>query len=170
MDQTASLRLSSDHTAAAHITVPKASDESDPERKIDLASALQYGLAEGFPPLLSWVRQFTCNHLHPNVPYRGGVDVVLTVGSTDGWAKALELFVNPWSPEKNDIRDRPGLLCETFVFGSAINQAVPKGVQVVSVEADSGGMCATGPGGLEDVLRNRDENNGRRPHIMYTVT
>ncbi|KAJ9148243.1 Aromatic amino acid aminotransferase [Pleurostoma richardsiae] len=156
--------------AASHITVPKALNETNPLKEIDLATALQYGLAQGYPPLLSWIRQFTCEHLHPNVPYEGGPDVCLTVGSTDGFSKTLDLFVNSWSEEKDDIRDRPGLLCETFVYGNVLSQAGPRGVQTVPVVADEGGMVTTGPGGLEDVLGNWDESKGRRPHLMYSVT
>ncbi len=170
MEQLAGLKVSPDNMAAAHLTVPKAMDESDPLKKIDLASALQYGLAQGYPPLLSCIRQFATAHLHPYIPYRGGVDVMLTVGSTDGFSKTLELFINPWSPEKDDIKTRPGLLCETFVYGNVLSQAMPKGVQAVPVEADADGMMATGPGSLEDVLSNWDETKGRRPHLMYTVT
>ncbi|KAK3944193.1 aromatic amino acid aminotransferase [Diplogelasinospora grovesii] len=156
---------------AAHIEVPKISSEPDPLKKIDLATALQYGLAQGYPSLLSWIRQFTRDHLHPDVPYRDGPDVMLTCGSTDGFSKTLELFVNPWSGEAgDDICDRPGLLCETFVYGNILTQALPKGMQVVTVESDAAGMVATGrPGSLEDVLSNWDPAKGKRPHLMYTV-
>jgi DNA-binding transcriptional MocR family regulator len=135
-----------------------------------LESALQYGLAQGYPPLLSWIRQFTREHLHPSVPYEGGPEVILTVGSTDGMSKTLELFVDTWVPEKDDVRNRPGLLCENFVYGNVLTQAAPRGVQTVAVEADEGGMVVTGKGGLEDVLSNWDPARGKRPHLMYTVT
>ncbi|OAA67038.1 aromatic amino acid aminotransferase [Niveomyces insectorum RCEF 264] len=162
-----------DRLAPAHLMVPKATpagEPATPETKIDLATALQYGSADGYPPLLSWVRQFTRDHLHPNHVYRGGPDVVLTVGSTDGLNKTLELFVDDWSPTRNDVRDRPGLLVEPFVYGNVLSQIAPKGMQVVTVDADGGGMRAHGPGGLEDVLANWDDAKGRRPHLMYTVT
>jgi DNA-binding transcriptional MocR family regulator len=166
----ASTKLSGDPTAAAHIGVPKVQDQPDPLKKIDLASALQYGGGQGYPALLSWIRQFTREHLHPNVPYEGGPEVILTCGSTDGMAKTLELFVDPWFPETDDPRDRPGLLCENFVYGNVLTQALPRGVQIVGVEADEGGMLASGKGGLEDVLANWDDSKGKRPHLMYTVT
>jgi hypothetical protein len=35
---------------------------------------------------------------------------------------------------------------------------------------DLEGMLPTGPGGLEDILENWDESQGKRPHLMYTVT
>lgn len=157
--------------AATHITVPKVlSPDTDVLKKIDLATALQYGTAQGYPPLFSFLKQFTREALHPNVPYQDGADIVLDVGSTDGFFKTLDLFVDAWSPETGDIRDRPGLLCETFVYGSILSQSSPRGMQFVPVKADEGGMVATGPGSLEDVLANWDYSKGRRPHLMYTVT
>lgn len=145
-------------------------DSTEPAKKIDLATALQYGTAQGYPPLLSFISQFTRRHLHPNVPYAGGPDVVLTVGATDGFSKTLEMFVDPWSPGRDDVRDRPGLLCETFVYGNVLSQSLPRGVQPVPVRADGGGMVATGPGSLDDVLEHWDYAKGRRPHLLYTVT
>lgn len=152
------------------MVVPKLSGASDPIKKIDLTTALQYGLAQGYPPLLSFVRQFARDNLHPNVPYAGGPDVVLTCGSTDGFAKTLQLLVDPWVEGRDDPRDRPALLCEVFVYGNALSQAMPLGMQVAAVELDGEGMLATGPGGLEDVLANWDESKGKRPRVMYSVT
>jgi DNA-binding transcriptional MocR family regulator len=150
--------------------VPKTVDESDPLKKIDLATALQYGLAAGYPPLLSWVRQFTRENLQQDTPYKDGPEVVLTCGSTDGFSKTLDLFVDQWTEGVNDISQRPGLLCETFVYSPVLSQAQPHGVQVVPVKADATGMAVRGPGGLEDVLANWDPSKGKRPHLMYTVT
>ncbi|KAK3325849.1 pyridoxal phosphate-dependent transferase [Apodospora peruviana] len=170
-DLTTSSSSSSDPQAAAHIMVPKTSDESDFLKRIDLASALQYGQAQGYPPLLAWVRQFTRDHLHPGVPYRGGPEVTLTNGATDGFSKTLDLFVNSWTEGINDIRDQPGLVCETFVYPSILSQSSPRGVQVAPITADEFGMVATGKeGSLEDVLANWDDSKGKRPHLMYTVT
>lgn len=127
-----------DNQAASHITVPKAlSPSTDVTQKIDLATALQYGTAQGYPPLLSFLKQFSTQHLHPNVPYKGGADVCLTVGSTDGFSKTLEMFVDPWSPGRDPIENRPGLLCETFVYGNVLSQSQPRGVQPVPVKAVS---------------------------------
>lgn len=160
----------SDPTASSHITVPKTTSQVDPLKKIDLSTALQYGTAEGYPPLASFIRQFTREHLHPNVPYLNGPETILTVGSTDGFSKTLELIVEPWYPETDPVETRPAMLCEVFVYASVLAQAQPRGVQVVPVEIDSEGMLASGPGGLQDVLENWDPRNGRRPHFIYTVT
>ncbi|KAI1117194.1 pyridoxal phosphate-dependent transferase [Nemania sp. NC0429] len=155
---------------ASHVVVPHETDTSDTNKRIDLTTALQYGQAVGYPPLLSFLRQFARECLHPNVPYEGGPDVALTVGSTDGFSKVLELFTNVWVEGKNDIRERPGLLTEVFVYPGVLNQVLPRGIQVCPVEMDDEGMAAYGPGGLEDVLANWDDSKGKRPHLLYTVS
>ena len=161
----------SDRTAPERIVIPKSAPPGiAPDKKIDLATALQYGSAEGYPPLLAWIRNFTRENLHPNVPYEGGSEVLLTVGSTDGLHKTLELFVDNWNPLKDDITTRPGLLSESFIYGNVLSQIAPKGMHVAAVEADADGMIPYGPGSLEDVLANWDPSKGRRPHVMYTVT
>lgn len=96
--------------------------------------------------------------------------MALTVGSTDGFSKVLELFTNVWVEGKNDIRERPGLLTEIFVYPGVLNQALPRGIQVCPVEMDDEGMAPYGPGGLEDVLSNWDDAKGKRPHLLYTVS
>lgn len=127
-------------------------------------------MASGYPPLLSWIRQFTREHLHPDTPYRDGPDVVLSCGSTDGFSKALNLFVNQWTEGINDISERPGLLVEEYVYPNVLSQAQPYGVQPVTVKTDAAGMAVKGAGGLEDVLANWDPSKGKRPRLMYTVT
>jgi DNA-binding transcriptional MocR family regulator len=159
-----------DHSAAAHITVPKITVENDLSKKIDLASALQYGQALGYPPFASFIRQFAREHLHPNVPYEGGPEVIPTIGATDGFNKVVEMIVDAWYPDEHDAADRPHMLCEVFVYPAVLNQTQHKGVRPVPVEIDSEGMLAEGPGGLRDVLENWDHRNGKRPHFMYSVT
>lgn len=168
-----SLKLSSssqDPSAASHITVPKTNGQVDPLKKIDLSTALQYGTAEGYPPLRSFIHQFTRNHLHPNVPYLNGPEVILTCGSTDGFSKIIELLVEQWYPDRDPVEERPSMLCEVFVYMNAPQSMRPRGVRSIPVEIDDEGMLADGPGGLRDVLENWNPNDGRRPRIMYTVT
>lgn len=167
---TTTLKKSHDVTAAAHMTIPHASATPDPLRKIDLTTALQYGTAQGYPPLYSFLRQFTRENLHPNIPYLGGADIILTNGNTDGLAKTLEALSNVWSEERDWIREREGLLVEEFAYMNAVQAGVPRGLQIVPVKIDLEGMMPDGPGGLEDVLSNWDETKGKRPHLMYTVT
>lgn len=156
--------------APQHLVVPHASHSANPIQNIDLTTALQYGQAQGYPPLYSFLRQFVRENLQPNVPYLGGPDIALTCGSTDGFAKAIEAFSNVWSEEKDWIREREGILCEEFAYMNAIQTARPRGLQVVPVKIDLEGMLAGGKGGLADVLENWDESKGKRPHLLYTVT
>jgi DNA-binding transcriptional MocR family regulator len=155
---------------SSHVIVPHDSGTADPLRKIDLTTALQYGQATGYPPLASFINQFTRENLHPNIPYKDGPETILCNGSTDGMSKALECFTNPWSEEKDWLSEREGMLCEEFAYMNAIQQARPRGLNIVPVKIDLEGMLASGPGGLEDVLKTWDYKKGKRPHIMYTVT
>ena len=161
---------SGDVTTSSRIVVPKTSDNEDPLRKIDLKTALQYGQAQGYPPLYSFLRQFTRENLHPNVPYKDGPEIVLTCGNTDGFSKTLEALTNVWSEERNPTEEKEGLLVEEFAYMNAIQAARPRGMNIVPVRIDDEGMCAQGPGGLLDVLENWDPTRGKRPHLIYTVT
>ena len=164
-----SLRLSHG-PKASRVVVPHNSTETNVLRKIDLASALQYGTAQGYPPLYYFIRNFTREHLQPNVPYKDGAEIILTCGSTDGFAKTLEAFSNPWDESRDWLREREGLLCEEFAYMNAIQAARPRGLNIVPVTIDDEGMLASGKGGLRDVLENWDFKKGKRPHLMYTVT
>lgn len=153
------------------LIVPKTSEEeTSPQRKIDLMTALQYGSSDGYPALRSFMRDFVRNHQHPDIPYAGGPEVIMTCGATDGFSKTIETFTNVWDPQKDWIREREGVLCEQFTYMNAVQTARPRGLNVVSVAIDSEGMLASGPGGLADVLGKWDFSKGRRPHLMYTIT
>ncbi|KAI1810073.1 aromatic amino acid aminotransferase 1 [Poronia punctata] len=155
---------------ASHLVVPHDDTTTDLTKRIDLATALQYGQASGYPPLASYIRQFSREVLHPNVPYQGGPETALTVGSTDGFSKTLDVFTNIWIEGKSDVRERQGLLTDVFMYPLILNQALPRGIQICPVEVDDEGMAPHGPGGLEDVLANWDDTKGKRPHLLYTVT
>lgn len=150
--------------------MPHASGVADPLKLIDLKSALQYGTAQGYPSLYYFIRQFTRKNLHPLVPYKGGPEVILTCGSTDGFSKAIQALSNEWAEDHDPIEEKPGLLVEQYCYMNAIQTARPRGLNIAPVAIDDEGMCAKGPGGLEDVLENWDFTRGRRPHLMYTVT
>lgn len=150
--------------------MPKESETASPRRRIDILTALQYGTVEGYPPLLSFVRNFTRKYLHPSVPYAGGPEVILSCGSTDGFSKTIETFTNVWNHERDWVGEREGVLCEEFTYMNAIQTIKPRGLNIVSVAMDAQGMLAFGNGGLADVLYNWDFRKGRRPHLMYTVT
>lgn len=168
-DKLEKLALSTD-ASASRILIPHSSSASNILRKIDLTTCLQYGTAQGYPPLYSFIRQFARENLHANIPYKDGVEVILTCGSTDGFSKSMEAFSNTWDSERDWIREREGILCEEFAYMNAIQAARPRGLNVVPVAIDGEGMVASGKGGLSDVLENWDKNQGKRPHLMYTVT
>ncbi|KAF3009469.1 hypothetical protein E8E13_002552 [Curvularia kusanoi] len=159
-----------DEPPAARLLVPHDAHTPDPLHKIDLMSALQYGQAQGYPPLYYFIRQFTRENLHPFVPYKDGPEVILTCGSTDGFSKTIQALSNEWSAEHDPVNERPGLLCEEYAYMNAIQTARPRGLNIAPVKIDDEGMLAKGPGGLEDVMENWDFSKGRRPHLMYTVT
>ena len=154
--------------------VPHASHQENLFKRIDLNTALQYGTAQGYPPLYLFVREFALTRLHPNIPYKGGAEVILTCGNTDGFSKTIELFTNNWTPDGGKpISQRPGLLCEEFAYGNALQTARPRGYNVVPVAVDAEGMVAYGHSRcLHNVLANWDveKDHSARPHMMYTVT
>ncbi|KAF2276519.1 aromatic amino acid aminotransferas-like protein [Westerdykella ornata] len=169
-DKPASASKSKDGPSAARLLVPHDSGNPDPLKMIDLKSALQYGTAQGYPSLYSFIRQFTRENLHPAVPYKGGPEVILTCGSTDGFSKTIQALSDEWSAEHDPVNERPGLLVEEYCYMNAVQTAKPRGLNIVPVAMDEEGMLAEGKGGLRDVLENWDFSRGRRPHLMYTVT
>ena len=155
---------------SSKVVVPKDSDEDDVLRKIDIKSALQYGTAQGYPPLYTFLRQFSIENLHPNIPYKDGPEIVLTCGNTDGFAKTLDALTNEWVEGRDPLSEKEGLLVEEYAYMNAIQAARPRGLNIVPVKVDEEGMTASGKGGLADVLANWDYAKGQRPHLIYTVT
>jgi DNA-binding transcriptional MocR family regulator len=164
-----SKRKDKDAPPASRLLVPHDSGIKDPLRATDLKTALQYGTAQGYPPLYAFIRQFTRENLHPTVPYKDGPEIILTCGSTDGFSKTIECLSEKWA-EGDPIDAKPGMLVEQYCYMNAIQTVAPRGMTIAPVAIDDEGMCAKGPGGLQDVLENWDSSKGRRPHLMYTVT
>ena len=156
--------------SSARLIVPQESDTTNVGKRIDVATALQYGLADGYPPLLSFLRQFTRRNLHPNIPYAGGPAITLTCGNTDGLAKTLDALSNPWVEGRDYPPEKEGVLVESFLSPQSIHSIASRGLNVVSVRVDDGGMAVIGGGGLADVLKNWDSKQGKRPHLIYTRT
>ncbi|KAI9682421.1 MAG: hypothetical protein M1829_000213 [Trizodia sp. TS-e1964] len=158
------------------IVVPKVSPANNAARKIDVTTALQYGATAGYTPLLTFLRQFTRENLHPNVPYIGGPEIVLTNGATDGFNKTLETFSDTWFEGTSPVAERQGMLCEEFTYMNAIQAAAPRGLQIVPVAMDHEGMMVDnplgldGPRGLAEILHTWPAEKGKRPHLLYTVT
>lgn len=108
--------------------------------------------------------------MHPNIPYAEGPEIIITCGSTDGFAKAIEALSNTWDQNHDRLEEREGLLVEEFSYMNAIQTARPRGLNILPVSIDDEGMKARDKGGLEDVLENWDESKGKRPHLIYTIT
>ncbi|KAK4502667.1 hypothetical protein PRZ48_006093 [Zasmidium cellare] len=153
-----------------HIHIPRScKNAQNPLRTIDLDTALQYGGAQGYPPLHAWLKKLTTSIYHPNIPYLGGADILINGGSADGLAKVYELLFNPWDEKLNSVEEREGLLAEEFVYAPPLAQLKPKDVNVVPVRMDGEGILPFGEGGLEDVLEHWDWKRGKRPHVLYTI-
>ncbi|KAL8851221.1 MAG: hypothetical protein Q9221_003852 [Calogaya cf. arnoldii] len=161
---------SANDLTTSQVLVPKASTSADPLRKIDLKSALQYGTAQGYPPLYHYLRQFARENMHPNVPYANGPEIILTCGSTDGFNKTIEALSNVWNEGHDPFEEREGIVVEEFCYMNAIQAVRPRGLNIAPITIDDEGMKASGKGGLEHVLQSWDESKGKRPHLMYTVT
>ncbi|KAI5303327.1 hypothetical protein KEM56_007672, partial [Ascosphaera pollenicola] len=147
---------------SARLIVPHDSKTVDPAKKIDITTALQYGTAEGYPPLHAFIREFAREQLHPNVPYAGGPETILTCGATDGFSKVVELVTGVWDADRGDaLEDRQGLLCEEYTYMNAIQTARPRGVNIAPVSVDEYGMKVYGFGGLIDVLEKWDTSSNR---------
>lgn len=131
----------------------------------DINVGLQYGQVTGFPAFDKWIQDFVSKYL-PKCRYDGGYSVLQTTGSTDGWVKALQILSNEyhdWEP----IERKQGLLVEQFTYSSAAEAARVRGLNIVSIPIDKQGII---PEEMEQVLKNWDESNGARPHMLYTIS
>lgn len=145
--------------SSTRVLVPHESSQTDLEKKIDLATALQYGTAGGYPPLRSFILKFAFEHLHPSVPY-DAPEIILTCGNTDGFSKVIQMI-----GERGD-----SLLVEEVLYTPATQASKPLGIGTVPVGMDAQGMRVEGERGLREVLEGWDEARmGKRPSIMYTV-
>jgi len=152
-----------------HIRIPRLSPRASSIRKVDLNTALQYGSAQGYPPLHAWLLKLTNLVYHPNIPYEGGADIMINGGSADGLSKIYELLFNSWDEGLDSVRDREGLVVEQFVYSPPIAQIQHRGVNIVPIKMDSQGMVVHGTGGLSEVLQNWDYAQGKRPHALYLI-
>lgn len=147
-----------------HISIPKFSPPAAvPGTQIDVATALQYSNMDGLAPLKSFITDFALNHLHGGrIPYSNpGPEVMLTCGNTDGLGKVISLL-----GERGD-----NMLVEDYTYPNSIQTAAPYGIGIVPIGMDAEGIRAEGARGLRDILEHWDPSvQGRRPHLMYTVT
>ena len=151
------------------LRIERATNCSHVSQQTDLDTALQYGIASGYPPLYAWLRKLVLTVYHPGVPYPGGPNLIISGGSADGLAKVYDVFFNFWDKDVHRVEDREGLLVEEFVYPPALAQVRSRDPNIVPVKMDTEGALADGPGGLLDVLENWDFTKGKRPHMFYSV-
>ncbi|KAL0949926.1 hypothetical protein HGRIS_009954 [Hohenbuehelia grisea] len=134
------------------LTVNKYPDQKD---DLNLATALQYGLAHGLPQLQKFIEDFGARVYKP-----ASKDVVYLVhhGNTDGWFKILMTLCNPGE----------GLLVAEWTYPSAMACMKPLGIKPVPLPIDEQGISSVG---LRKVLAEWDEDSQgmARPHVLYTV-
>ncbi|KAF8913865.1 pyridoxal phosphate-dependent transferase [Gymnopilus junonius] len=134
------------------ISVPKYPESPE---DVNLATALQYGLARGLPQLQGVINELTSRIYQP--AYANFVTLI-HAGNTDGWMKIVTTLCNPGE----------GVLCSEWTYPSALATMVPYGIRSVPVKMDVQGMSSTS---LRKTLTEWDEKGRgmRRPHVMYVV-
>ncbi|THV08593.1 PLP-dependent transferase [Dendrothele bispora CBS 962.96] len=122
---------------------------------VNLATALQYGMATGLPQLKEVLKEFVEKVYQPAY---GNWTTLIHTGNTDGWAKAVLTLLNPGE----------GILCSEWTYPSALASALPFSVTPVPVAMDGQGMRSDA---LRKVLAEWDEEarGMPRPHVLYTV-
>lgn len=130
-------------------------DVSEGKSLYDLSIALNYGQAMGAPQLLRFCTEHT--EICHNPPYSDW-ECALTSGSTSALEMSFRMFCSP-----GDY-----LLTEEYTFSTAVETAVPLGIQIASIKMDALGLLASD---LEHVLSTWDTRarGGPKPFLLYTV-
>ncbi|KAI5787313.1 pyridoxal phosphate-dependent transferase [Geopyxis carbonaria] len=142
----------------SRLSVPLLDGSRAPADRIDLATALQYGRAQGLAPVTAFLKEYTLTHLHQNrIPY--DADIIPTVGATDGFHKVVSLI-----GARGDT-----MLVEEWMYVNALNTVKPLGIATAAVAIDTYGMV---PAALRAVLDGWDAaaRGSRKPHFLYTVS
>ncbi|KAK1752378.1 pyridoxal phosphate-dependent transferase [Echria macrotheca] len=123
----------------------------------DLATALNYGQANGSPQMNRFVAEHT--EIAHNPPYADWRSC-LTVGSTAALEQALRMLC--------DRARGDAIITEEYSFSTAVETAMPLGVKVFGVEMDGEGLL---PESMDELLTTWDETarGARKPHVLYTV-
>ncbi|KAF8856758.1 hypothetical protein BDZ45DRAFT_691471 [Acephala macrosclerotiorum] len=133
-----------DHASSStqHVKIPRSPQSQNITINIDLDTALQYGSAQGYPPLYAWLEKLT----------NTGADIMINCGSADDLSKIYELLFNPCDKDTNDVRDREGLIVEEFIYAHALVLLRPKDLNILPVKTNGEGMLAHSADSLLDVL------------------
>jgi hypothetical protein len=120
------------------ISIPKYPETPD---DVNLAVALQYGLAKGIPQLQKIIQEFSTKVYRPAY---ANFATIIHAGNTDAWNKSVMTLCNPGE----------GILTSEWTYPSAIASMKPFGISPVPVKMDSQGMSSIG---LRQVLSSWDE-------------
>ena len=120
--------------------------------------ALQYQASTGIASLAAFIQDWAINYQNQGrIPYEGP-ETLLTGGTLDALAKCMMTFAD----------EGESILMDENVYFSARDLVLPFGVKVVPVKLDEHGMSATS---LKRILDNwKEKSDGKKPHLMYTVT
>lgn len=121
----------------------------------DLSVALNYGQAMGAPQLLRFCTEHT--EICHNPPYSDW-ECALTGGSTSALEMSFRMFCSP-----GDY-----ILTEEYTFSTAVETAMPIGINIAGVKMDAHGLLATD---LDHMLSTWDAKGrgGPKPFLLYTV-
>ena len=137
----------------SNITVPKY--VNSPNKEVNLATALQYGTAQGIVPLQKFIKEFSAKVYQP--AYENWT-ILLHGGNTDAWTRAILTLCN-----SGDF-----FIVEEWAYPSALASALPFNIHPIAVAMDSEGLRTDA---LRKTLAEWDEEarGARRPHVIYTV-
>lgn len=149
-------RFSEEETATTGVVYSAGKhDVSKGKSLFDLSIALNYGQAMGAAQLLRFCTEHT--EICHNPPYSDW-ECALTGGSTSALEMSFRMFCNPGHY----------LLTEEYTFSTAVETAMPLGINIAGIKMDAHGLLATD---LDHVLSNWDATarGGPKPFLLYTV-
>lgn len=129
------------------ISIPKYPENPD---DVNLAVALQYGMAQGLPQIQKITYEFSKTVYRP--AYANFATTVHD-GNTDGWGKSVTTLCNPGE----------GILVSEWTYPSAIATMKPHNISPVPVGMDAEGMSSIS---LRQVLSNWDEEARKMPRYV----
>jgi kynurenine/2-aminoadipate aminotransferase len=123
----------------------------------ELDVALQYSPTLGLPELVTQLRDLQQRHHDMNPETH---DVLVTVGSQDGFCKAIEMLIDPKS--EDDV-----VFCESPTYSGALAFLHPfcGPSQLVPIATDAHGLV---PESLEEALLQQNSDEKKR-RVLYTI-
>ncbi|XP_067211950.1 kynurenine/alpha-aminoadipate aminotransferase, mitochondrial-like [Linepithema humile] len=119
--------------------------------KRELSTALQYGAAQGYKPLIEKWKEFQKAWHEPK---RNDWDVVMTCGSMDGCTKILEMMI-----EENDP-----VMIQTPLYSGIIGALAPLLPDVIEINQDADGIIP------EEIIKECEQrlvDNKPMPKLLY---